>query len=57
MARKLTAQVSGGTVARYAQNVQIQAVGKAVADDSSFHPVILVRLSPNHQTKCGERTD
>ena len=58
MARKLTAQVSGGTVARYVQNVQTQAGGKAVADGlSSFHPVILVRFSPpNYQTKCEERT-
>ena len=46
MARKLTAQVSGGTVARYAQNVQIEAGGKGVAMDSSFQSFI-------HQTKCG----
>ena len=60
MAHKLTAQVSGGTVARYAQNVQIEAGGKGVADGfilSSSHPVILVRFSPpNYQTKCEERT-
>ena len=32
MAHKLTAQVSGGTVARYVQNAQIQAGGKGVAN-------------------------
>ena len=45
MAHKLTAQVSGGTVARYAQNAQIQAGGKAVADEFI--------LSIIHQTKRG----